>query len=54
MDFYQSTLFNKEIYEIIPGFITSLLLTLVVSLFTKVPVEIDEEFEKVTKIVKEK
>jgi len=43
----------KEVYEMIPGFILSFLTIIVVSLLTKpVSKEIEEEFDEVTRIVK--
>ncbi len=41
-----------DIYEIIPGFISASVVILVVSAFTKVPKEIEEEFEKVMQHLK--
>ena len=44
-----------NLYEIIPGFLTSLIVTYVVSLITKKPNrDVEKELEEVKKLVKEK
>ncbi|SUM04691.1 hypothetical protein A7E59_00170 [Staphylococcus carnosus] len=48
-----SDFFN--LYEIIPGFLTSLIVTYIVSLITKKPNrDVEKELEEVKKLVKEK
>ncbi len=44
-----------NLYEIIPGFLTSLIVTYIVSLITKKPNrDVEKELEEVKKLVKEK
>ncbi|MGZ9808795.1 sodium:proline symporter, partial [Staphylococcus haemolyticus] len=44
-----------NLYEIIPGFLTSLIVTYIVSLMTKKPNrDVEKELEEVKKLVKEK
>lgn len=44
-----------NLYEIIPGFLTSLIVTYIVSLITKKPSrDVENELEEVKKLVKEK